>query len=492
MTRPGTALTEGYVNERPPWVLPGLAVLGVVALLVFFWLPNVVDPVTPPEVERPESSVAPVTSRASSDAPTPSTEIAPWSEAQLAKLRKEAQDVLTELLDVQLSLEELQADQWASDAFQAARELAVEGDQLYQQRQFEDATTRYRDSLAAMQSILQGVDAEKSRQLEIALTAIEDGDREKASQALDVVDLIEPANPQAQVLRGRTATLDDVIALLEQAEAREQKGDIEGATTDLEQASALDPAHNKVRQSLSRVSGKLVKLKFSESMSDGYVALDENRFDAARERFRQAGKLNPGSAEVSAALAEVATEEVAFKLREARTRGGDAESGERWSDAVDIYGEALAIDATLVFAKQGLERSEQRAELDQQLQEAINDPDRLADEQVAKDLEKILTDAETLADAGPRLREQITTLRDMLAAASVPTTVTLKSDNQTEVTVYRVARLGRFQQRQLELRPGKYTAVGTRIGYVDVRRNFVVSHERDAHVITIACTEPIQ
>jgi hypothetical protein len=62
---------------------------------------------------------------------------------------------------------------------------------------------------------------------------------------------------------------------------------------------------------------------------------------------------------------------------------------------------------------------------------------------------------------------------------------------QTEVILYKVARLGRFRQQQLELRPGTYTAVGQRDGYRDVRREFTVSHGRDVDPVTISCTEPI-
>ena len=69
--------------------------------------------------------------------------------------------------------------------------------------------------------------------------------------------------------------------------------------------------------------------------------------------------------------------------------------------------------------------------------------------------------------------------------------MTLRSDNETEVIVYKVARLGRFEQRQLTLRPGTYTAVGTRLGYRDVRREIVVLHDAIPAPITIACVEKI-
>jgi ferredoxin-NADP reductase len=62
---------------------------------------------------------------------------------------------------------------------------------------------------------------------------------------------------------------------------------------------------------------------------------------------------------------------------------------------------------------------------------------------------------------------------------------------ETEVTVRKVAMLGRFKQRQLELRPGTYIAVGTREGYRDVRRTFSINHDSEPPTVIIACTEQI-
>ena len=67
----------------------------------------------------------------------------------------------------------------------------------------------------------------------------------------------------------------------------------------------------------------------------------------------------------------------------------------------------------------------------------------------------------------------------------------MRSDMQTDVVVYKVAKLGKFDQRELDLRPGTYTAVGSRLGYRDVRVDFVVKYGSKPPPVTIACTETI-
>jgi hypothetical protein len=82
-------------------------------------------------------------------------------------------------------------------------------------------------------------------------------------------------------------------------------------------------------------------------------------------------------------------------------------------------------------------------------------------------------------------------LRDWLARAEVPVAVALRSDNQTQVTIFRVGQLGAFEQRSLELTPGSYTVIGTRPGYRDVRREISVVPGTPPPPVEIRCEEKI-
>ena len=79
----------------------------------------------------------------------------------------------------------------------------------------------------------------------------------------------------------------------------------------------------------------------------------------------------------------------------------------------------------------------------------------------------------------------------LLQVAAKPVPVQLESDNLTEVTVFKVGRLGAFSSRTLELRPGAYIAVGSRPGYRDVRRNFRVGPGAEEAPVVVRCEEAI-
>ena len=96
-----------------------------------------------------------------------------------------------------------------------------------------------------------------------------------------------------------------------------------------------------------------------------------------------------------------------------------------------------------------------------------------------------------MESVGPRLSAQRDELSRLLKRASTPLTVQIVSDNLTAVSIFKVGRLGSFERRELELRPGKYVAVGSRPGYRDVRIEFSVGPEVDMGPLVVRCEEPI-
>jgi hypothetical protein len=89
------------------------------------------------------------------------------------------------------------------------------------------------------------------------------------------------------------------------------------------------------------------------------------------------------------------------------------------------------------------------------------------------------------------LTAQIGELDALVRRAVVPVSVRFESDNLTEVVIYKVGRFAPFGSRDIDLRPGVYTAVGARSGYRDVRLDFRVQPESAMQPVVIRCEDPI-
>ncbi len=474
----------------PAWVLPALGGLVLLAVLVIFWLPERIN-TSAPQGAPADPAVVATTQPGQAAQPAAGPEVSPWSDAQAAKLRKEAQDVLAELLELQETLEGRGVKAWAAEQLSAVAALATAGDELFRTRDYAGATARYGEGLEQLKALEASIPVELARHLALANEALEKGDLAQATSALDKVDAIDPGNAEAAALRRRVEALPQLLALLEQAASAEKEGDLPAAIALLQQAVALDASHQRSGEELKRVSTAHQARRFNEAMSAGYSALDARQFDTARKAFRQAAALQPGSAEAKSALQEVEAVATAQRLAGLQDSGAKAEQAEQWQQAVSAYEQAQKIDPNVLFAREGLERSRDRARLDTQLRAAIDDPLRLGDVAVADATGKMLQFARKVSPRGPLLEQQISQLERLLQQANTPVKVALRSDAQTDVVVYKVAKLGKFTRHELALRPGAYTAVGSRIGYRDVRVDFTVKPEGPPPALTIACTEAI-
>ncbi len=473
------------------WLWPALGALVLVVLLVLFWLPQQIGPVQPSApVAQGEAGTATGGAQAPVKPPAGQGD-SPWSDAQHAKLRREAKDVLENLLEVQYDLKERSVEQWAGEAYADALAAAEQGDTQYRDDQLVEAKASYQSALDKLQAIASDAPAAMDRQMALVRKAIEEGDSDAAGQALAVAEKIEPENAELPALRQRVEALPQLLALLEQAQQAEAAGDLAGAQKALQQAVALDANNTTAAAELERVGKAYGEQQFSQAMSAGYQSMDGGDYAAARKQFNRAAGLQPGSTEASSALAELAMAEQSGRLEQLKRKGAKQVQDEQWQDAVGVYQQALKLDGSVVFAREGLQQAQQRAALDKGLQEIIEKPERLSDVAVAEAAGKLLQQAQSVSAAGPRLQKQVADVSRLLQRANTIVPVTLRSDGLTEVIIYKVARLGVFQEREVDMRPGSYKVRGSRVGYRDVLVTLEVSADGSPPPLTVACTEKI-
>jgi hypothetical protein len=226
-------------------------------------------------------------------------------------------------------------------------------------------------------------------------------------------------------------------------------------------------------------------------MARGFDALSSAHYAEARSAFDAAGRVRPGSPEVTQALKRIEQEERTRTIEAKLSNARDLESKEHWADALKEYRAVLQLDSTVAFANEGAARTAPRADLNQELELYLTQPERLFSVPVRNGAHETLQRANAITPAGPMLKQQIATLSEWLARADVPVQIALQSDNITQVTIYRIGTLGTFEQRSLELVPGNYTVVGTRPGYRDVRREINVTPGAALPPVVIRCEDRI-
>jgi tetratricopeptide (TPR) repeat protein len=463
--------------------LAGLSLAGLltVALAVFVALPRwVADdaPETPTGDAPAEPAAAPATEPA-------------LSAEELAALQAQADTLLASLLTQQDRLERQQASDWAGAEWERYGELGRAGDDAYLAKAFDEAVSAYQQALRLGEALIARAGSLLERALAAGQQALEAGNAALAMQQFELVLKLEPEHTAASTGLERARRLPEVLALVERGRGLENEDDLAGAADAYRQALGIDPDWAAARSLLAAVDARRLERRFEARMSEGLTALAAGDFEAAEAAFDRALLERPGSKEARDGVIQAQQGRKLDEIALMEARGLAFERRELWQQAIEQYQAALEADGTLLFAQQGLTRAQAGADLDAKLAKLIGEPNLLFEDRVLADARLLLDQARAVDPRGPRLAEQTAELDRLITLASTPVSVELRSDGVTEVTVYRVGPLGTFAAKTMELRPGIYTAVGSRHGYRDVRHTFTVVPGRPLEPVTVQCIEPI-
>jgi len=481
-----------------PVVLWGsLAVLLLLLVGVVFLLPKTVRPTAdaPPAVAGEQETAAPA---ADPDA-APGASGVDFSENvedlsrrdERVQARAETEDVLGELLSKMDVLEKRAVQRWAGLRYKRAQAAYAAGDEAYLARNYDAAKREYERAIDLVEPLLDEVDDRFRSTLADAQAALDAADAAEALRLFELAVAISPDNATARAGYNRARNLDEVMLLTERGLELESDLELDAARQSLARAIEIDPAWEPARRALDRVEETIRQMDFDQRMTEGLTALSEGDYLGARAAFSMARKIKPGSPEPADGLLQVEQMIELDRIAALESTALDQVAAERWEDAVDTYESILELDPNLAFAKDGLGEARRMAALHARLDEYVSEPDSLSNQSVMQAATTLVVDITRMPVIGPRLAEQRDELARLLKRAATPLTVRILSDNATEVTVYKVGRLGTFDSRELELRPGSYTAVGSRPGYRDVRLEFRVAPEIDMEPVVVRCEEKI-
>lgn len=458
-----------------------VTVLLLLASAVVFILPN--------NVSEPWINYS---SQSEKTAPSPSaTLVSPSTAAQKTKYRQDAQTLLAQIIVRRDRLQEKRVELWGEFEFKQAMLLIERGDQQYQYGEYAESVASYQSALDGLSRLETTGDSILAGAIDEASNAIEERILNSATTAIELASAMATANTKVQQLSRRVASLPQLIESMEQGEKHIALNQLSAAKEAFSQAVSVDPEHKKAAAALAKIEQKITEQRFRGFMSEGFAALDNNDFQQATAAFNRAGTVYINHPAVEQALAQLETRRSQLWVTSNIARAEEFAKQEQWQQAKSVYEKLLLADATLTDVKVKQIPVNVRADLDRRIKAIIEDPLALAASSQFRKAQKTLQDASGIANPGPLLNSQVKTLRQIIKASQTPIEVALASDSNTNVTLFRVARLGTFERTSISLKPGRYIVAGTRAGYRDVRIEFTVTDKGFDSPITISCNEAI-
>lgn len=473
-----------------------LAVFGLLALAAVLLV--VVTPA--PDLEKT------ITTTSSPDANVTATsneQSAPWSESRRAQARADSQAVLSNLLDSKKSLEQKRIQEWGATEFEQALSKAQVGDEFYKQQDYAQAINSYQSAVDQLDQLYQRIPELVEQKNSEGSTALEQGKSALALAAFTQALEFDPNNITAASGLDRAKSLDQVLQLLQAAAADEQRflqndelNDLLAAQEKLTQALTIDNAYKKAQLARTRVQEQLTDKQFRDAMSQGFSALFANRYAKANKAFAAALKFKPDDKTAKASYTQSLASNKTSSLQSLLNSAQRFEGNEDWQNALSNYQAVLQRDPNQVNAKLGEIRSKARAGLDKQLRDLLSDTLSLNKVNTKAQANKLLGDAKAIKSKGPKLKQQIATLEQSLKQSDAVLKVQLLSDALTDVTLTKVGasklKLGKFTNKNMGLKPGRYVVSGVRLGFKDTRKEIELYPQASGvQKIDIRCDIPV-
>lgn len=474
-----------------PKIVYGSAAVLVLALVsVLFVLPLWVD-----SEQRAAQTAQPVDEQAEqandvTDAAPEATETEVASSNAVDE-KPATDEVLGDLLSQLERLRFRGIERWGGQPYLDALQVYAEGDRAYVDRDYVKAGELYRQTLEAIEPFFDQIDGKFREAMAAGESAFGREDFVEAIRQYDLATAITPNDQEAARALERARNLEAVLDLMLQGDQYRDELALEPAKLAYEKALELDPEWRPAESALAEVRAELKQQSFESRMTEGFEALARDDFASARAAFNAAKRIDATSREPADGLQQLDQAVRLARIQQMENEALTQENGEQWEAAITTYESLLEVDADLMFAQEGLSRAQSRAGLHRQLQGYIDAPDSLSDPNTMQQATQTLLGISRMETVGPRLADQKDELSRLLKRAATPLTIELLSDNATEVSVFRVGKLGTFASRELSLRPGSYVAVGVRPGYRDVRLEFRVAPELPLEPIVVRCEEPI-
>lgn len=521
---PSPARRDQERRARWPWVL--IAGLAAAAAVSFFWLPRWApwleswQRLVPPGVAQPVKRIVDASQRAlmpaaprpgeqprAAQSQPPAPSVATQDNVESARARNEARLA---------ALDARGAGVWGGQAYADAKAREAEGIGADEGGSPAMALQKFAEAEQLLGTVEQVAPEALAAQLSTGEQALKAGNGAAARQAFELAQRIDPSNSRVAEDLRRARAIDGVLPLLVDGLNAEAGRHYWRAMQDYRRTLALDPKNAKAQAGLQRASAAHDSQLYAQSVGVGLDALQDGRLQAAQEAFEQAHRVNSHGQEAEEGLARVSTAMRDRELEQLQSRGTALEAQQRWNEALQAYDAALEIDPSLAFAQEGRARVAAKAgllsagvagagstgasaagaglartDLTTRMQALVDDPQQLDSPAVRAEAGALIGEADAMRPSGAILRQLAARLSVLAREYDKTVHLSLISDNVTEVEIQQIGSFGTFVRREIDLKPGTYTVIGTRAGYKDVRRDVTIEPGKDTLTISVRCEEPI-
>lgn len=390
---------------------------------------------------------------------------------------------------------------WAQEDYEIALVFGQKADNFKNKKEYKNSEELYKKAIEKIDEIL-------VKKEQILNQFINQGtdllDEDKLKQAKSVFIKAQAIdNKNKLVIRSleRISNRDKVIGLYNQSIELEKNNELDEAIKLLQKILIIEPEFSKINGKLTALKEKKTGRDLNKLISQILEALDKNNLKLANKQIKIAKKMNSTDPVIEELEIRIKDNNKIEQIKKLQKVVRKQIRNEQWKNARNTYQKILTLDPDVSSAIVGREKAVAYIYLNKLIDDIILKPERLQNEQILEKSKKNLKfinnelqQKENLYFSKiktPELNKKISSAEKIIKDASISINITIKSDNETEIVIYKVGKLGRFVEKNLKLRPGQYTIVGSKDGYRDFRKTVKITAADQMLLINVYCREKI-
>jgi tetratricopeptide (TPR) repeat protein len=407
---------------------------------------------------------------------------------QLADEISDTQERIQELQDI---LREKAASLMESPEYKTVSSDILKADEWLKEGEFQSALENLRKSEQALQALIEEGERQFQAALQEGLKALNSGDGETATLHLTVAQALRPNDTFIAHQLKRASVINKVYEHFNQGQEYEQQGMLSLARAEYQKALDLDADSVNINTRLQAINQTLNVDLFEKALAAGLAELSSGNGDAAVEQLEKATSFMPTDTNARSALVDARELQRRQKVGRLIDQGNQALGETEWESARDSFEKALDFEPSSDEAQKGLAIAEENIAREEQLKQLLL---------VAETFEKngeyekaliVLREGRKIIDPSGVVTEMIQHLEGILEELSKPQSVKIISDNQTDIQIYKVGKYDPSPELNLELKPGEYTVIGSRLMYRDVRYTIKVEVGEAPEPLEVVCKEKL-
>ncbi|MEO2282105.1 hypothetical protein [Pseudoalteromonas pernae] len=313
----------------------------------------------------------------------------------------------------------------------------------------------------------------------------------EAQLYLDRMRSLDEQDRRIDALQQRIDQFDSQRTLLKEYETAVIERNLEKQITTLSQLVVLTPEPQEYQSKLSAAEALMRERKISQAVELGQQALQQQNLAQAQSSINTLMQLQAAPETIKLLQQQLAKQQRQLSTERTRALALAASEQQQWQQVLTLtqqYLDSAPGDTAITQLQQRA-----KAILSAQNSLAVYQarPERMIDSGIRTQAQNAIMSAKVLEPHSHALATTIKDLEVYIERYSTPVSVTLLSDENTQVHIYGVEKLGPFAKKQIQLLPGTYTVEGRRTGYVSVKHTLEVSAQGAMPPLTIACTQRI-